>query len=761
MMSPRILTTLAAGVLVVTATGGAVAQDEELRMGDDPAYAQRVEVPEAGIAVSYPPDWDVSVEMEYGQSQPGDPYTGRWYVVRGSHEDDSCSVYWELYPGASTAELAAEDDGEWVTAIGGELVEVELPIGAAAYLVRPSITGDDYTTSYEIDADGMRWELVCFSEERAADDWLGIAETLEWLPAEHRLVRALEPQSEGRITWAPGSYELERVELAEAGVAMELPPDWEIEITMEERELTLPAGLADEDAISYVDAFYAEGAAGDACGLEIHDDPPLTLWEHAEVLAAAMLENDPEGWHAEVGATVVNGELGRQVDLLSDRTMGVVRAHLWDTGSTRLVFTCGTSLAYNRSWLSMADSVEVLEAGPEPAPERTPESADAVDDSVDVVDSWESRPFDKPVYVSETEMMRASCDRAVWAEHTDGTWAERIDCQLTSEPVDPPAVQGEIPSEALTYQGGACEWRSDYWLEEDGSEVWAESWWMIIEPDGHVTGSAVFGAEALDCAADEELDEAPEPGDVPASGQRVEVPEAGIAMVIPADWTNEIVMEPGEYQLPAEFADGSTVPYTIVSSAGTPDGGACILSTYQDMPLSLAEHGLERGQTNTASVLNEEPVITEVQRSAGPAVRLDFMSMLGWGQEYLFDMDGLRYVLSCFDMALGDETFWPIADSIESLDTVPADEPDTTDPSEATHRGATGRVPRVRHRADDPGLLDLRAPPGRDRVPAARRVRRGRDRAADAVPFCLPLDRRRVLGIDVRGDAHGSRAARP
>ena len=143
-------------------------------------------------------------------------------------------------------------------------------------------------------------------------------------------------------------------------------------------------------------------------------------------------------------------------------------------------------------------------------------------------------------------------------------------------------------------------------------------------------------------------------------------------------------MEPGEYQLPAEFADGSTVPYTLVSSAGTPDGGTCILSTYQDMPLGLEEHGLERGQTNTAWVLNEEPVITEVQRSAGPAVRLDFLSMLGWGQEYLFDMGGLRYVLSCFDMALGDETFWPIADSIEPLDTVPADEPETTDPSEAS-----------------------------------------------------------------------------
>ena len=261
-----------------------------------------------------------------------------------------------------------------------------------------------------------------------------------------------------------GSYELERVELPEAGIAMELPRDWEIDLTMKERELALPSGLSDEGAISWVDLLYAEGASGDACGLELHHDPPLALWEHAEVLASAMLEDDPDGWHADVRATVVNGELGRQVDLLSERTMGVARAHIWDSGPVRFVLTCGTDLVFNRSWLSMAESVELLEGGPAPAPQPTPESADVVDDIVDVVNSWESEPFDKFVYVSETEMMRASCDRAVWIEHTDGTWAERIDCQLTLEPVDPPAVQGEIPTKALTYQGGACEWPSDYWL---------------------------------------------------------------------------------------------------------------------------------------------------------------------------------------------------------------------------------------------------------------------------------------------------------
>jgi hypothetical protein len=91
-MPRRIAASLIAGVLVIAFTPAVVAQDEEERMGDDPAYTQRVEVPEAGIAVSYPPDWGVDARMEYGHTRPGDPYTGRWWVVRGSDGEDSCSV---------------------------------------------------------------------------------------------------------------------------------------------------------------------------------------------------------------------------------------------------------------------------------------------------------------------------------------------------------------------------------------------------------------------------------------------------------------------------------------------------------------------------------------------------------------------------------------------------------------------------------------------------------------------------------------------
>jgi hypothetical protein len=179
--------------------------------------------------------------------------------------------------------MTAADDGAWVARLDGEFAEVELPIGAAASLVHPALVGDDYSTTYEIDANGMRWELVCYSEERAADDWLGIAGTLEWLPTEDRLERALEPPPEGSIEWAPGSHELERVEVPEAGIAMELPPAWEIDVIMEERGLALPPDRVDDGPVSYLQALSAEGGSGDWCSLQVHRDNPLTLREHAEL----------------------------------------------------------------------------------------------------------------------------------------------------------------------------------------------------------------------------------------------------------------------------------------------------------------------------------------------------------------------------------------------------------------------------------------------------------------------------------------------
>jgi hypothetical protein len=95
--------------------------------------------------------------------------------------------------------------------------------------------------------------------------------------------------------------------------------------------------------------------------------------------------------------------------------------------------------------------------------------------------------------------MNAWCDRALWIEHADGTFEERLRCALTDDPVDPPEEQGVPPAETRIVSGGACEWLSDFWLNYDGSRFFAESWSMSVEPDGTVLGVSIYGAEALEC----------------------------------------------------------------------------------------------------------------------------------------------------------------------------------------------------------------------------------------------------------------------
>ena len=183
----------------------------------------------------------------------------------------------------------------------------------------------------------------------------------------------------------------------------------------------------------------------------------------------------------------------------------------------------------------------------------------------------------------------------------------------------------------------------------------------------------------------ERVEPEPAPIETPTlglGGQRVEVPAAGIALTIPASWTYEVVMETGDYQLPADLDDGSTVPYTYVMSAGPPGSGLCILSTYEDMPMGVERHAREHGQQNTSRFLETDPIVREVELPGGPAYQVDYQATLGWGQAYLFDMAGVRNVLDCFAEDADEDTLRSVAASIELLHTEATDEPELTDPSE-------------------------------------------------------------------------------
>ena len=50
--------------MLLTTAGTALAQDEDLRMGDDPAYFERVEIAGTDLAASFPADWTIQPTMD-------------------------------------------------------------------------------------------------------------------------------------------------------------------------------------------------------------------------------------------------------------------------------------------------------------------------------------------------------------------------------------------------------------------------------------------------------------------------------------------------------------------------------------------------------------------------------------------------------------------------------------------------------------------------------------------------------------------------
>jgi len=176
---------LAACLLGISAGPAVVAQSPSL---SPDAVPLRVAVPEEGFAATYPEGW--VVETIFGQS----------YVV-SPDRSARCLTTVEWFPepvddpAAFLDELAAiypvfSDDGPLPVI---ETSEIELPAGRAIrfiidFTLDPEFDESDsesarYDTTYIL-ADGLRFLFFgCSAPERSDDDWLSIAETIEFLPA--------------------------------------------------------------------------------------------------------------------------------------------------------------------------------------------------------------------------------------------------------------------------------------------------------------------------------------------------------------------------------------------------------------------------------------------------------------------------------------------------------------------------------------------------------------------------------------------------
>lgn len=178
-----------------------------------------MEVPEAGIAVTFPADWEVR-RLTDRSSAPSDlagPDVEVWDVVGGvapDFEAGRCVVQQIRASALTTAAVA-----EWFQRRGPgspdremSVMTVRLPAGDAILIETilldveespspgPGVALEDavessfepdasrlvrqYQPTYVLDTGDAISMLVCFGEVPPADHWLSIAETIDFLPAE-------------------------------------------------------------------------------------------------------------------------------------------------------------------------------------------------------------------------------------------------------------------------------------------------------------------------------------------------------------------------------------------------------------------------------------------------------------------------------------------------------------------------------------------------------------------------------------------------
>ena len=96
-------------------------------------------------------------------------------------------------------------------------------------------------------------------------------------------------------------------------------------------------------------------------------------------------------------------------------------------------------------------------------------------------------------------LSRADCAFVQRVTHPDGSSSETQTCDLSDEPVMITEFQGTAPDRALVYEGGACEWLSDFAFAKDGTDEYAESYRVVVTPSGTVHASSWYPAEVMDC----------------------------------------------------------------------------------------------------------------------------------------------------------------------------------------------------------------------------------------------------------------------
>ena len=184
----RVGAVLAVASLMLGSTTTAVAQDAP---SGDGTELQRLDVPDAGVAVSLPAGWNADIEMrqkeDWGLYDEGlaDEPVPFWNVIYASDGSGTwCDLTW--YP---SHPLALDAHAERYVALMTpthsdverpiEVTSVELPAGEAYRFDIYNEPSAAYTTVYLLASGDAHYQLQCVGDEPAEDGWLSVAESLQ------------------------------------------------------------------------------------------------------------------------------------------------------------------------------------------------------------------------------------------------------------------------------------------------------------------------------------------------------------------------------------------------------------------------------------------------------------------------------------------------------------------------------------------------------------------------------------------------------
>ena len=301
-----------------------------------------------------------------------------------------------------------------------------LPIGDTVSVIETSADGT-VLTYYLYDVGDHRQYLVCSTPQQPEDGWFSVAQSIESLSG-----ASPEPEPDDGDLFEPDAFGLERREFAEAGVSVAMPPDWSVELLLEQKEDALPDAYADAGPISFVDLLRAESDDGEWCQLRAHPENPMPLYDQASWELAQWSAVFPNA-SVELYSTQDGSETRYIVVYSAPDSDEGVNFYFFETGGERYQLNCAGVFGPDSPWDAIAASVAPLGAPPEPEPDPTIQRIEVPEAGIRLAlpAQWE--------IVSETESMGpaflpegvSDADVEVWKtlmgySVEDQQWCERL-----------------------------------------------------------------------------------------------------------------------------------------------------------------------------------------------------------------------------------------------------------------------------------------------------------------------------------------------